>query len=179
MCHILLPNAYHKVMWFSWFVHFKLILIVVIKCHWNTSISPWAKLFKNVFKVDAKYCNTGTTYLFGVHGPIQTALSEGVQIWQVFFSWWGERGSKYHFKWAIISPPAKCHLNGVSLAYRCWPNIKCWLRTFMIFWGIRTSIARKPYIFVIFQGGPDTLYPLWTRAWCGYSQIPIGFDKSF
>ena len=26
------------------------------------------------------------------------------------FSWWGERGSKYHLKWAIIGPPAKLHL---------------------------------------------------------------------
>ena len=32
----------------------------------------------------------------------------------------------------------------------------------MIFQGIRTSIAKKPYIFVIFQGGwggPDPLFP--------------------
>ena len=27
----------------------------------------------------------------------------------VFFSWWGEGGSKYHFKRAIIGPPAKRH----------------------------------------------------------------------
>ena len=37
----------------------------------------------------------------------------------------------------------------------------------MIFQGIRTSIAKKPYIFLIFQGGgswpPAT--PLWVRAW--------------
>ena len=26
--------------------------------------------------------------------------------------------SKYHYKWAIIGLPAKCHLNGVSLACR-------------------------------------------------------------
>ena len=33
------------------------------------------------------------------------------------------------------------------------------------FQGIRTSIAKKPYIFVIFQGvGPDPLSPLWIRA---------------
>ena len=28
---------------------------------------------------------------------------------------WGERGSNYHFKWAIFGPPAKRHLNGISL----------------------------------------------------------------
>ena len=29
-----------------------------------------------------------------------------------------ESGSKYHYKRAIISPPAKRHLNGISLV--CW-----------------------------------------------------------
>ena len=40
-----------------------------------------------------------------------------------------------------------------------WPNIECLLGSFVIFQGIRTSIAKEPYIFVIFQGGgdPDTL----------------------
>ena len=33
----------------------------------------------------------------------------------VFFSWWWERGSKHHYKRAIIGMPAKHHLNGVSL----------------------------------------------------------------
>ena len=64
-----------------------------------------------------------------------------------------DEGSKYHFKRAIIGPPAKRHLNCVSLACRCWPNIECWLGSFVIFQGIRTSIAKKPHIFVIFQRG--------------------------
>ena len=41
-----------------------------------------------------------------------------------------------------------------------------------IFQGIRTCIARKPYIFVIFQGGPDPLAPsgsahahIWRQIW--------------
>ena len=29
------------------------------------------------------------------------------------------------------TPPAKRHLNGVSLAYRGWPYIECWLRSFV------------------------------------------------
>ena len=33
------------------------------------------------------------------------------------------------------------------------PNIECWLGSFVIFQGIRASIAKKPYIFVIFGGG--------------------------
>ena len=65
------------------------------------------------------------------------------------------RGSK-KYKRAIIRPPAKRHLNGVSLAGLRWPNnrpnIECWLGSFVNFQGIWTSIAKKPYIFVIFQG---------------------------
>ena len=33
------------------------------------------------------------------------------------------------------------------------PNIECWLGSFVIFQGIWTSIAKKTYNFVIFQGG--------------------------
>ena len=43
-----------------------------------------------------------------------------------------------------------------------WRNIECWLWGIVLFQGIRTSIATKSYIFVIFQGGgvgPDTLSP--------------------
>ena len=42
---------------------------------------------------------------------------------------------------AIIGPPVKCHLNGVSLVCRCWLNIEYWLGSFVIFQGIWTSIA--------------------------------------
>ena len=31
--------------------------------------------------------------------------------------------------------------------------IECWLINFVIFQGIRASIAKKPFIFVIFSGG--------------------------
>ena len=40
---------------------------------------------------------------------------------------------------------------------RLWPNIECWLCRFVIFYGILTTIAKEPYRFVIFQGGPDSL----------------------
>ena len=75
-----------------------------------------------------------------------------------FFSWWGEGGSKYHYKRAIIGLP----LNGVLLAL-CWwwPNIDCWLDSFVIFQVIWTSIAKQRDIFVIFQGGPDPLSLFW------------------
>ena len=69
---------------------------------------------------------------------------------------------------SIIGPPAKRHLNGVSLAGRYWLNTKCWLGSFVIFQGIWTSIAKKPHIFFISQGGgrgPDPLSPLWIRPY--------------
>ena len=46
-----------------------------------------------------------------MHARIQKVLSEG----SIFLSGGGDRGSKYHYKWAINGPPAKRQLNGVSL----------------------------------------------------------------
>ena len=57
-----------------------------------------------------------------------------------FFSWWGENWSEYQY---II---------GVSLAGRWWLNIECWLGSFAVLQGIRTSIAKKPYILWFFRG---------------------------
>ena len=47
----------------------------------------------------------------------------------------------------------KRHLNDVSLPGRWWLNIEYELSSFVIFQGIRTSIAKKPYNFVILQAG--------------------------
>ena len=66
------------------------------------------------------------------------------------------RGERMHITLkagAINDPPAKCLLNGVSLAGQKRPNIKCWLGSFVIFKTIRTSFIKKPYSFVIFRGG--------------------------
>ena len=82
--------------------------------------------------------------------PINLDIScvdpEGVQLWLRFFSW-------YHYKRAIIVPPAKRHLNGVSMTGRWGPITECWLGSFVVLQGIQTNIAKRPYIFVIFQGG--------------------------
>ena len=104
------------------------------------------------------------------YARIQKGLSDGGPTLTVFlsfffiffiFSWWGQRGSKYQYKWAIFGPPAKHHLNGVSLMGRCWPNIECWLGRFVVLQGMWTSIVKKPYIFVIFhQRGPSLWPPL-------------------
>ena len=59
----------------------------------------------------------------------------------------------------IPIPPAKRHLNSVSLAGRRWPNIECWLSSFVIFQGNQTSIAKKTYIFVIYQGADPLTSP--------------------
>ena len=56
-------------------------------------------------------------------------------------------------KLAIIGPPAKRHLNGVSLAGRLWPDTECLLVSFVVLQEIRTNDAKKPSIIVIFQGG--------------------------
>ena len=79
-----------------------------------------------------------------------------------FFSLCGERGSKYHYRRAIIGPLAKRHaIYGVSplMALR-------WRADYGPFQWIPTCIARKPYIFVIFWegGGVLTPAPLWIRA---------------
>ena len=63
-------------------------------------------------------------------------------------------------KGVIIGPQAKRHLNGVSLASGQWPNIECWLCSFVDLQGIRSSIAKKPYRFVNFQGWSGLLVPL-------------------
>ena len=86
-------------------------------------------------------------------GPIFKCFFLCVFCFCFVFSWYGEVGSKFHYHRAIIGPPAKCHLNGVLLGCRWWPNIECWLGSFVIFQGIGNSIAKKPYNFVIFQGG--------------------------
>ena len=96
-----------------------------------------------------------------------------------FFSWWGEVGSKYDYKWATIGPPAKRHFNGVSLTFRWWPNIECGLGSFVIFQEIRTSIAKKPYIFCDFSGGVWTPChpPLDPRITCVMHLFTVQFKK--
>ena len=63
-------------------------------------------------------------------------------------------GSKYRWKRAIICLPAKRHLNGVSLACQWWPNIECWLGSFVFFF--RRSgqeLVRNPIFCDFFRGG--------------------------
>ena len=93
---------------------------------------------------------------------MQKILSEGVQLWQcsnvvvffnVFYEGWEDRMP------VIIGSPAKHHLNGVLLVYWWWPNIGCWLGSFMIYQGICTRIEKNPIFLWFFKGGPDPPVP--------------------
>ena len=62
----------------------------------------------------------------------------------------GDRRSKYRLKSATMARQR----NDIEMVFR-WradagPRLNA---SFVIFQGIRSSIAKKPYIFVIFQGG--------------------------
>ena len=78
-----------------------------------------------------------------------------------FFSCWGKGDQNATKKRAVISQPVKRHCYGISLAGRWWPNIECWLCSFVIFQWIQTSIANL--YFCDFSGGggggPDPLSP--------------------
>ena len=128
----------------------------------TTHILRTIKEYYQFWPVVDKLLLTHTTYnskwkflACGLHVRIQKVLSDGFQLWQRFFN--GERREDPNTN---IGPPAKRHC-------RWWPNIECWLGSLVNFQGMRTSIARKPYIFVIFQrgSGPSCLPPLWIRPW--------------
>ena len=97
----------------------------------------------------------------GVGGPDPPPPPKKPQKYRVSQQHWSgspEKSQSLQY-WAIIGPPAKRHLNVVSLAGRWWPTIECWLGSFVVLQGIRTSIAKEPFIFVIFHGGPDPISP--------------------
>ena len=92
----------------------------------------------------------------GGQARIQKVLPEGVQLWQRFF--FLMRGKRIQKKRAIIGPPAKRHLNGVSLAGRWWPNMEFWLCSFVIFRGSTPVLIRNP-LFLWFSGGKGVRPP--------------------
>ena len=93
--------------------------------------------------------------------PESLVRGDPTQLWQTLFLDEGERillPLKVDHHW----PPAKGHLNGVSLAGRWWPTVEHWLGSFVIFQRIWTSIAKELHSFVIFKGvgGQDPLSTL-------------------
>ena len=101
---------------------------------------------------------TNMRYLW-YHAPIQKILSEGVQFWRFFIFFLKVDGGGGGWWW--------------------WPNIECWLGSFEIAQGIWTRIARKPYIFVIFQGrpGPPAPHPLDLNMW--YHTVEHVMNRTF
>ena len=101
------------------FFNHKLIIILIFLKGSNL------RLFFLIMSVSYKIINQkhDVIFLFFKTGlaRIQIVLSEGVQHFYVFFYLISYR-SKYHYKQAITGPPAKRHLNGVSLSDRWWPN---------------------------------------------------------
>ena len=80
---------------------------------------------------------------------------------QIFF----QRGSNFFLvnEWIQISLKSGHHRpatdNGVSLVCRWWPNIECWLGSFVIFRGSGPVLLRNPIFLWFFRGGPDPLSP--------------------
>ena len=91
------------------------------------------------------------------HARIQKVFQRGFDFENVFFlvdvwirislkSGQYRSASETPFKWRFAGGPIM-------------PNIEFWLGSFVIFQGIRISIAKKPFIFVISQGGVRTPCP--------------------
>ena len=68
-----------------------------------------------------------------------------------------ERGSNFDYVIILLvdkaSEDPNTSINGVLMAGRWWPNIECWLGSFVVLQRFRTSITKKHYIVVIFSGG--------------------------
>ena len=86
-------------------------------------------------KVELKACADLESFSRG--GPTLTCFFEGGEV-PNSTKWPPHSARETPFKWRFAGG-------------RCLPNIDCWLD--VIFQGTRTSIAKNPYIFVIFQEG--------------------------
>ena len=83
-----------------------------------------------------------------------------------FLSWWGEWGSKYHYKRAIIRPPGKkpfkwCFTGVLMMA----PNWIAGLVALWFFRGSEPELLKKKLYFCGFQGKSGSYPPLWICAW--------------
>ena len=65
-----------------------------------------------------------------------------------FLSWWGDRDPNV----TINGPSSACQQNGVSLAGRWWPNIGCWLGSFVIFRRSGPVLLRNTIFLWFFRG---------------------------
>ena len=84
-----------------------------------------------------------------------TLGSNSATLTTFFFFFLGE-GIQIPLKADHHQPTSQSHLNDVSLACRCWPNIECWLCSFGNFENFRGSrpvLPRNPIYFCDFSGG--------------------------
>ena len=70
-----------------------------------------------------------------------------------------EDPSEYFYKWAIIDPPAKRHLNGILLAADNGPKLNAGLVVLWFFKGSRPVLLRNPIFFFDVSGGSGPLSP--------------------
>ena len=63
-----------------------------------------------------KFCQRGSIFDNGFF----------ISFFFLFFLEGRDDPNKYHYKRTLTGLPAKCHLNGVSLACRLWPKNECW-----------------------------------------------------
>ena len=117
---------------------------------------------------------------------IQNVLSEGGPTLTFFKLMRGE-GIQIPLLAGQHRPANETPFNGVFASEPMVTNDECWHCSFVIFQGIRTSIAKKPYTFVIFQGGPGPPTPpppasgsahVYTYDLSGEMLIPFGTNQS-
>ena len=101
------------------------------------------------------------------HARIQKVLSEGVQLCNTDNNFRPGERIQIPLKADQCRPasetPFKWRFAGVHIMV----HIECWLHSFenfREFQEIQTSIDKKTYIFVIFQGVRTPCHPLWIRA---------------
>ena len=113
------PGYAHIMCWTKPFKSNYIYLILKVVQYINDSLT------KNIKSETHNLCADPESVVRG--GPTRSFFF--FFIFFYLFSWWGEGGSKYHFKRAIIA------INGVSLECRWWPYIESWFGTFVIFSG--------------------------------------------
>ena len=97
------------------------------------------------------------------------------RFFSFFFCWWGERDEDPNVTKSGLS--SACRRNAIQILGRHWR-----LGGFVIFQGIRTSIAMKSYRFVILRvggGGQDRWLPLWIRDIIDCASIEESYDLSY
>ena len=90
-------------------------------------------------------------------------FSDGGSNFEIFLvNEWIQIPQKLNHHRPASETPFKWRFAGVPMMAKHW---MLGLGSFVIFQGIRTGIAKKRYNFVIFQGDPEPLSPLWIRTW--------------